>query len=255
MPTSDPAPAGIGHNSGDVLTVLRDSNAGLILEVNKLPLEVKAFIDGLGDAGSVETDEQFAAAVKLGKDARALEGDLDTTKLATTKPLRDEVGQTNAFFDALKVAVSKQKAIVLTLIDDFNKRKREREAREAADAARRAQEEARRKLEEATEAQHSVVGDIALQEAVKADRVAQRMEHKALNAGTGPARTSAGTVSTTTNWTHRVDDWSRIDLRELRESFSVADIEKAIRAHVRKNKNTKPLAGVTIYPEETTRLR
>ena len=68
-------------------------------------------------------------------------------------------------------------------------------------------------------------------------------------------RTDGGTISTVKNWDFQVTDWSKLDLRQLRDSFSVAEIEKAIRAHVRKHKDTKQLAGVRIFQSERTQLR
>ncbi|RWC91691.1 MAG: hypothetical protein EOS72_03280 [Mesorhizobium sp.] len=203
----------------------------------------------------VEFDEQRDPLIQIGIDAGKLAKAIDGKRLDTTKPLRDEVDETNKFFQALGARMDRIKTRFEEIVGVYDRKKRDEQRRQAAEAARLAQEEADRKLAEAQAAQHSVVADVIVNEAIVAEQRADRLAAAAATAGTGPTRTDAGTISSSSPWTFAVEDWQKVNVAELRDQFSVAEIEKAIRAHVKRFKNTRPLAGVRIFQDEKTRFR
>lgn len=247
--------AGIGHNKPSVTDILRDTFVSIIKEVDDLANRANAARDALGEKGLVTTDEQRDPLISVGIDAGKLSKRLDETRLAHTKPLRDEVAETNKFFETLVSRMDRVKTRFEEIVGLYDRAKRDEERRRAAEQAKLAEEEAQRKMADAAAAQHSVESDVILNEAVEADERAQRLSAAATSAGTGPTRTEVGTISSSAPWTFSVEDWSKVNIAELRDQFTVAEIEKAIRSHVRKFKNTRPLAGVRIFQDEKTRFR
>jgi hypothetical protein len=250
-----PSIAGPGHNLATTADILSDRFAGIIKEADGIAAAANEARDALGETGKVASDEQRDPLISIGIKAAKLAKRLDETRLDTTKPLRDEVSETNNFFNAMISRMQRVQTAFEELVGRYDRAKRDEERRKAAEAARVAEEEARRKLEEAEKEQGTVVGDAVLEEAVQAEERAQHLASVATLVGTGPTRTDAGTVSATAPWTHVVEDWSKVDLTEIRDQFTVAEIEKAIRAHVRKFKNTRPLKGVRIFQDEKTKFR
>jgi len=252
MPTE--AVAGPGHNNPPLPEILKQEFMALMDEVESLAAEansVKRVIDEKG----LNSDDDLLPMIEVGKAATKLSPRIDKTRLERTLALRTDVETINGFFTVLKDRVERIKKGFAAKVDEYETAKRARERREAAERARLAQEEAQRKLEEAAASKHSVMSDVVMNEAAEAEHRASQAAIEATKAGTGPTKTDAGTVSQSAPWTFSVEDWDAIDLRELRDQFTVADIEKAIRSHVRKNKNTKPLKGVRFYQETKTTFR
>ena len=136
---------------------------------------------------------------------------------------------------------------------DEQRRKAAAEAAALAEAARR---EAQRKLDEAAASTSEIVADVALQDALKAEHKAKHLEAQALGSGAGPVRTEAGTISERKNWDFRIADISKVDLNgPLRAHIGIDVIEKAIRAHIRANRDTVPLAGIEIFQSSKAQLR
>lgn len=252
MPTE--AVAGPGHNNPPLPDLLKDEFFALMDEVESLAKDANAAKAAVDDRG-LNSDEDVLPLIEIGKAATKLTPKIDKTRLERTQPLRDDVETINGFFNVMKERVERIKKGFAAKVGEYDAAKRERERREAAERARIAQEEAQRKLDEAAAAQHSVMSDVVMNEAAEAEHRASRAAIEATKAGTGPTKTDAGTVSQSAPWTFVVEDWDAIDLRELRDSFTVAEIEKAIRGHVRKHKNTKPLKGVRFYQEAKTSFR
>lgn len=257
MPTISEAPSivGPGHNLATTTDILRDRFADLISQVDKIADAANTARQALGEDGVIAEDAQCEPLIKVGIDAGKLSKLLDAKRLDATKPLRDEVDETNKFFQALAARMDRVKTRFEEIVGVYDRKKRDNERRAAAKAAAEAQEEADRKLAEAESAQHSVAADVIVNEAIVAEQRADRLAAQAVSAGTGPTRTEAGTISSSAPWTHAVEDWSKVDIAELRDQFTVAEIEKAIRGHVKKFKNTRPLKGVRIFQEEKTRFR
>lgn len=250
-----PSIAGPGHNLATTTDVLRDRFQGLIEEVDELADSATKARENLGESGKIINAEQCEPLIKLGVDAGKLSKRLDETRLSTTLPLRDEVSETNNFFNAMVSRMDRVKSTFEDLVDVFAREKRIAEQRAAAEAARVAEEEARAKLAEAEQAEHSVVSDVVLNEAIQAEEKAARLAAVATSVGSTPLKTDGGTASSSKPWTFSVVDWSKIDVTELRDQFTVAELEKAIRGHVRKHKNTRPLKGVRIFQDEKTTFR
>lgn len=256
MQVSDaPSIAGPGHNLATTTDILRDRFGDLIGQVDSFADRANNARAVLGEEGVVADDKQRDPLVSIGLDAGKLSKLIDAKRLETTKPLRDEVDETNKFFNALSARMDRIKTRFEEIVGAYDRKKRDEERRRAAEAALLAQEEAGRKLAEAQAEQHSVVADVIVNEAIAAEQRADRLAAAATTAGTGPTRTEAGTISSSSPWTFAVEDWQKVDVAELRDQFSVAEIEKAIRAHVKKFKNTRPLKGVRIFQDEKTRFR
>ncbi|MER9961682.1 hypothetical protein NKJ72_12055 [Mesorhizobium sp. M0045] len=257
MPTISDAPSivGPGHNLATTTDILRDRFADAIKEVDRIAERANKAREALGEAGAVDDDKQRDPLVQVGIDAGKLSKTLDATRLMTTQPMRDEVAETNKFFQALQDRMDRIKTRFEEIVGVYDRKKRDEERRKAAEAARLAQEESDRKLAEAQAAQGRVEADVIVNEAIVAEQRADRLAAQATSAGTGPTKTEAGTISSSAPWTCSIEDWSKIDITEIRDQFSAAEIEKAIRAHVRKFKNTRPLKGVRIFQDEKTRFR
>lgn len=256
MQVSDaPSIAGPGHNLASVTDILKDRFVDLINEVESLAKEANEARDALGTPPKVITDEQRDDLTRLGIAARKLSKRLDETKLATTKPLRDEVAETNTFFQTLGARPDKIKTAFEQLVGTYDEEKRAEARRIAAERAERERAEAQRKLEEAAATSHGVMSDVVLKEAEAAEHRAQVAANEAMAVGSGPTRTEAGTISQRTSWTFRITDASKIDLNKLRPHFGIADVEKALRAYVKAHRDTAPLAGVEFFPDHKTQFR
>lgn len=253
-PSIEGPAAGIGHNKASTTDILRDQFKDLMDEVEALAKRATDEKDKLAN-GAVETDEQRDALVSIGVDAGKVVRKLGPVRLETTKPLRDQVDETNKFFEAMSSRMERVKSAFERLVGAYDSAKREAAQREAAKQAELAADEAKRKLEEAAASTHSVEGDVILREAEKSEHRAQSLAREALGAGTGPTRTEAGTISQKTEWTFRIVDASKIDLNALRPHFKIAEIEKAIRGHIRANRDTVKLFGVEIFPDTKTHFR
>lgn len=249
-----PSIAGPGHNLATTTDVLKDRFGELMNEAEAIAQRANDAKDALTDGG-VTSDEQSAKLIEIGIDAGKLASKIDKTRLSTTEPLRKEVDETNEFFNTIASRMKRVKSAFEQLVGAYDRKRRDEERRAAAKAAEEAAAEAKRKLEEAAASGHSVEGEVILQEAARAEHRAQHLAGQALAAGTGPKRTEAGTVSQRTNWTFRITDAAKIDLNKLRPHFTIADIEKAIRAHVRANRDTVQLAGIEIYLDQKATFR
>lgn len=257
MQTSEAAVAPVGHNNPPEPTMverLKEQFFDLMDEVEELAKEATAAKEK-ADAGGLSTDDDVAPLIKVGKHASKLSKRLDETRLATSAPLRDDVERINGFFNMMKARADRIKEAFAKKVGEYDAAKRERERREAAKRARLAEEEAQAKLEEAASAQHSVLGDVVMQEAAELEQHAALAAHEATKAGTGPMRTEFGTVSSSGKWTFAIENADLIPLEKLRPYIKIADLEKFTRAYVAAKKNTDPLPGVRIFQEQKTSFR
>lgn len=259
--------AGLGHNRPPLTLTeqLAVDNKKLMDIVEQLAADandVKALVDQAekpGEDGKAPglTDEIVEKMVDIGKRATKLAGSsgIDDDRTSATKSRRDEIETINGFFNTMKTRVERIKTAFSEKVGAYNDAKRAQEAREAAERARLAQEEAAAKLQEAQEAQHSVMGDVVMNEAAALEDAAQKAAREAVKAGTGPTRTSAGTISSTGRWTAEIDDASKIPLEELRNFITLADLEKFCRAYAKHHQDKKPLPGVRIFRATSTTFR
>ncbi|GAA2887799.1 hypothetical protein GCM10010837_47100 [Aminobacter niigataensis] len=264
MQVSDaPSIAGPGHNLATTADVFRDRFKDLIDEVEALAIKANGARGAL-TADTIASDNDRNTFVEIGVNAAKLAKSIDEKRAKVIEPLRTEVDEWNSLFGtdkpaegSLKYRCNAMKKFAEMVVGRYDDEKREEERRKAAAEADAARALANRKLDEAATSGHSVLSDIALQEATSAEQKAAVLENAALTAGNGPTRTEAGTISQVKNWTYAVKDYSKIDLNKLRGygPFSVDGIEKALAAYAKKNKNTAPLAGVDFIPDQKTRFR
>lgn len=248
--------AGMGHNMPPQTTTERLSadNADLLDRVQALADEANKVKEKI-DADGLKTDDDLLPLVAVGKTAAKLFTEIDATRLATTKPLRDEVEVINGFFNSPSVRVKRIKDAFAEKAGEYDREKRAKEAREAAERARIAQEEAAAKLKEAADARHSVLGDVIMNEAAALEDASKKAAREAVKAGTGPTRTEVGTVSQTGRWTAEIEDADKIPLEQLRQFIKLTDLEKFVRAYAAHHKDTRPLPGVRIFRDTKTTFR
>lgn len=248
------APAGIGHNQPSLADALQIEFSDLLDTVQKLRDKANA-VKAVVDEKGINSDDDIVPMVEVGREATKLLSSLKNKKLDRTKPLRDDVDTINRFFETVMAQIDRIKTAFAGKVGAYEDAKREQQKREAAERARLAEEEAARKLKEAEEARHSVMGDVILNEAIKAEEEAQMAANAAVKAGTGPTRTDAGTVSQSGKWTMEIIDASKIPPDVIVAQLGLADIEKAMRAHVRQFRDTRPVAGVRFFQETKTSFR
>ncbi|MCV9960782.1 hypothetical protein OIU34_02620 [Pararhizobium sp. BT-229] len=250
----DSSVAGIGHNMPPLADRLAIDHKGLLDKVQALADRANA-AKAIVDEKGLKTDEDVEPLIQIGKDASKLGKEIDDTRLASTKPLRNDIETINGFFNTAGTRTDRIKGAFAEKVGEYDREKRAKEARDAAERARIAQEQAAAKLDEAQNAEHSVLGDVVMNEAAVLEEAAQKAAHEAVKAGTGPTRTAAGTVSTTGRWTAEVLDADKIPLEQLRPFIKLADLEKFCRAYAVANRDSKPLAGVRIYRDTKTSFR
>lgn len=260
--------AGVGHNNPPEPTLseqlaldhrkLMDQVEALARDAN----ETKALVDlaeTIGEDGAAPglTDEIVEKMVEVGKKATKLAGSggIDADRTSATKSRRDEIETINGFFNTMKTRVDRIKTAFAEKVGSYNDAKKAQEARDAAERARIAQELADEKLEEAQNADHSVLGDVVMNEAAVLEDAAQKAAQDAVKVGTGPTRTAAGTISSTGRWTADILDASKIPLEELRNFIKLTDLEKFVRAYAAHHKDSKPLPGARIYRATSTTFR
>lgn len=246
--------AGIGHNKPPLAQQLEIDYIELLNRVTALADSANA-AKATVDASGLNSDDDIVPLVNVGKQATKLVAEIDTIRLSTTKPLRDDIETINGFFNTLSARTKRIKDAFAEKVGEYDREKRAREAREAAERARVAQEEAAAKLQEAQDAAHSVMGDVVLNEAAILEEAAQKAAREAVTAGTGPTRTEAGTISQSGRWTAEIIDASKIPLEELRHFIKLADLEKFVRAYATHHKDSKPLPGVRIFRDAKTSFR
>lgn len=244
-----------GHNQPSLEEIIRDRYEALFKEVEQIATDANTAKAELGDPVEVKTDEQRDALTKVGLAAKKISKRIDETRLKHTEPMRLEVEQTNKLFNSQKARPDRIAEVFEQLVGRYDQKKRDDERRRAAEEAKRAAEERQRKLDEAAQAEHSVIGDVILEEAAQAEQRALEAQARVQLAGKGPTRTEAGTISQSAPWTFRVVDVTKIPLDELRPYFGVDAVEKALRAFVRANKGTRTLAGVEFFQESKTTFR
>lgn len=250
MQTSE-ATFGVGHNSATTTDILRDRFSTKISAVEEIASRANAM------KRTVDTDEDLPAVAEIVKSARELRHELDKARTDENKPHLAAQRDTNAFFNLMIERLQKIQQAFEAATNDYQNQKVEAERARQREIARREREEADRKLAEAAAAQRETEGEIVLREAERADTRAAQADARAAApvAELTLTRTEHGTVTSRAEWTHVVEDWTKLDLNELRDQFSVPDIEKAVRSHVRRFRDTRPLKGVRIFETNKATFR
>jgi len=258
-----PADAGLGHNKPPVSVVFVENHKDLIDEVEALAARANAAKDGLAD-GKIANDNERDTWVSLGIAAKKVAKQVCEQRDEVVAPIRDELNDWNRLFgvnanphpESLHARCLRIKSAAESLAGAYADAQRAAAQKAAAELAAKQREEAQRKLDEAAAAGDGVIADVALQEAEKAEHKAKYLEAQALGATAGPVRTDAGTISERKSWDFRITDIAKVDLNgALRAHIGIDVIEKAIRAHIRANRDTVPLPGVEIYQSSKAQLR
>lgn len=258
-----PADAGLGHNKPPVSVLFVDGHKDLIDEVEAIAARANAAKDALAE-GRIGSDTERDTWVKLGLDAKRIAKQVCERRDEVVGPIREELNDWNKLFgvnvnpqpESLHARCLRIKSAAESLAGAYADMQRRKAAEAAAAAAEEARKEAQRKLDEAASSTSEIVADVALQEAEKAEHKAKHLEAQALGAGAGPVRTEAGTIGERKSWDFRIVDIAKVDLNgPLRAHIGIDVIEKAIRAHIRANRDTVPLTGVDIFQSSKAQLR
>lgn len=258
-----PADAGLGHNKPPVSVIFVEDHKDLIDEVEALAARANAAKDGLA-AGKIANDNERDTWVSIGLASKKIAKQVCERRDEVTGPIREELNDWNKLFgvninpqpESLHARCLRIKSAAESLAGAYADEQRRKAAAEAAAKAEAARQEAQRKLDEAAASTSEIVADVAFQEAEKAEHKAKHLEAQALGAGAGPVRTEVGTIGERKNWDFRIVDISKVDLNgPLRAHIGIDVIEKAIRAHIRANRDTVPLVGVDIFQSSKATLR
>ncbi len=258
-----PAEAGPGHNKPPVSAIFVDENKDLIDEVEAIAARANAAKDGLV-AGRIANDNERDTWVAIGLAAKKVAKEVCEKRDEVVGPIREELNDWNRLFgvnvnphpESLHARCLRIKGAAESLAGAYADAQRAAAQKAAAEAAALARAESQRKLEEAAASPSGIVADVALQEAEKAEHKAKHLEAQALGTAAGPVRTDAGTISERKSWDFRIVDIAKVDLNgPLRAHIGIDVIEKAIRAHIRANRDTAPLPGVEIYQSSKAQLR
>lgn len=253
-------PIGLGHNR-PIAETLADNHAELAARVaefvaagERLPTEC-----GIDDTATLE---KLAAFVRH---ARALDKVVDTVRTGE-KSLFDAASKdVQAFFSPQQTQIDAAKRRAEGVINTRNRQAEQRERDEAMERARLQREEADRQAEMARQMEDkgkAHVAETMVENASKADQMATSMEKKAAGSTADLVRTQTGggTVSSKAVWVFSVTDQQalRSTLGKLADHFTIADIEKAIRAFVAAEKKAgraPELAGVLFTTDTRATVR
>jgi len=239
---------------------LADDNADIVSRV----AELMAAFDRA--PSSVTTDDMagkvadfIAQVTKCHKQAEAKRVDAKAGPLTAGRLI-------DGFFQ--KEVLTKLDSIKKPLVDRlsaYQRAKAEEERRRREEAERILREEAQRAAAEAERAAAALntVADLDAAIAAEAEADAKRAEAiKALEATQAKAadmHTARGdygsSASLRTTWKARSENWDKVDLNQLRELIGADVVQKAANAHARMYKDSKPIAGIEFYAEETAVVR
>ncbi len=240
------------HNNPPIEEILAQEFEKYIAKLDKLLLETAAIT-------AVESEEEATDLIEVAKRVGTAITTNEEKKLARTEELRETVKKINAWFIELGNKPIAEKARLIGVLDVYKAKKREAEAKIAAERAERAAEEARIRNEASKEA-GGVVGEVLQKEAEKRQAESDMSRRHALGGTSGPMKTSAGTASERKTVKHKITDWKKIPLAKLKGHFDTKALDGAVKnyiaAHRKVDKETLPeLAGVEFYFDNQTVLR
>ncbi|KAA2237717.1 hypothetical protein [Salinarimonas soli] len=252
------AVATIGHNNPPPLghaEILAERHADVRRDVEAVAARATAA------PRAIKTEADLDAIGTLVKDIGALVRRIDTRRTTEKAPHLQAGREVDAFFGVFTDRLEKIRETFQAIADDHARKKaaEERAAREAE--ARRAEAEAERQREIARRAEeanrlktaekHDARAEVAADQAAQATAAAQAGAADLIR-----TRTASGTLATgRTEWTFEITDFAAIPLEVLRAYLPRAEIEKAIRAHVRVNKGAMPIPGVRIFEDVRASFR
>lgn len=251
----DDAPAGIGHNNATRAELLAEKHADLAKRIDAIAKRADAA------PRSIKTDADLDAIGRIVVDARDLAKEAETARTAEKEPhLRasreidayfkvstDRLGRISDFFRKIADDHARAKAAEARAKAEKAAREAAEEAERQADIARRAEEAGRVKTAEKHEAKAELASEQAFQaQQVAAAPAADLVRH----------RTGSGVVSSArTEWAFEIVKIGDVPLDLIRPFIKPEHIEQAVRAFVRINKNSVPLAGVRIFEDVKSTFR
>lgn len=244
---------GLGHNNppeptlDETFKTLVDDVEKLAAKANLLPAEI-------------QNEEKLGELVEVVRAAKRLRTAADEDRKASNRPLDERIKATNGWFrvhdDRLSRMVTHLERRAKAYHDAVAEVERERRRKEAEEQALRLEAERKRQEEE-----RAAIGEkTGIDAEIEAERL-ERLENETRAAeartmqSTGPLRTGGGTVGTRKGVGFRILNRDEMDLNELKDSFTVDALEKAIRDHIRRHKKTKPLKGVELFDDNNINIR
>ena len=244
----DNQPAGIGHNSGDVLAALADifSATALAEEYSGLAMEVQQEAAASALLLAVDDPESSARAAERVVALRALSKKVDDTCQEVGSPLFEAHRRVTAFFnglnntDARKPGVlTRHKKRLEDLIRDHGFRVAAEQRRIAEEAARLQRERLAREAEAARIAEaanKTVTATVLIDEAVKTEQIAEKLEARA----EGPVqelarqRTDQGVVGLRGSNSFEIVDINALyaSLGPLGQDISLDAVNQALRGYI-----------------------
>jgi len=251
--TLDPRLAAGGNNPPDLLTVLAQDHAQLLLELDKLADCCNA------QPKKIKTQADLDFVTGIVKSARALSNRIENARKSAKDPFLTAERQVDQFFKStFSERLDRITATFQGLADDYAREQKEAARRAAQAEAERFREEEQRRIAAAHKAEEAGRLMAAGTHAAKAATAASAAEQAEAQAKAGAAdlvraQTAFGTVTGRDKWTYRVIDYDSIDLEPLRPYFNRDDVEKAIRLFVRQG--GRKLASVEIFPDTKAVIR
>jgi len=244
----DQQSAGIGHNNppDDIETLkakLAEDNKERLDRAKKLLAGVDNVPEKLEDEETAEKAAVFVAQLKKARKDAA--GAWTTAK----KPYTDAVNAVRSFFKdglltPLDAAANNVQAKIDERLRELDRIRQEQEAeerRQREEAERRATEEAERLAQEGK----AFAAEQAQKQAEAIKKAAAKAERAATQNTAIKSAECGVSASARRPWDGEIEDISKVDLNLLRDHFTRAEIEKAVRSFVRGG--GRELAGVHIY--------
>jgi hypothetical protein len=202
----------------------------------------------------IATDQDLSAWTEIGLDANSLLKVLDTARLNEQRPITQVIKSVfgGPIDRCVKIVeAAKERATVYS------------RAKIAAELRERAEEQARLR---AAADQHAKDAQVAAEfgdtdQAVEHVRASDQLSSQAQAAPAPKAadiarvRSDSGLATAVMVWKFQIEDYTKVDLNALRMFFAPADIDKAVRAVVKKQKGATKVDGVRVYEEAEALFR
>lgn len=256
---------GIGGNKAPIAERLADEYEEVIASLDLL--EERAAV-----AAEPNDDASLGVVSDLTKEVGTLLKRAETARTTEKEPFLAGGREVDAFFKPISERASKIKTALEKGATAYLRRKADEERAARQEEERRAREEAARKAREAAElerqsreAERAAAAEDAERIAADAERAreaadaSRREAEAAAKAADAKAadhartRGEKSTATLATFWNFEIVDLAAIPLDQLRPYIPRADIEKAIRAHIRIHKGA-PIAGVRIFEDTQARV-
>lgn len=259
---------GIGHNRPPVVDFYRDANAllpdYLVTDNVAITKRCDELMAAYGRAPAViENDEiagktadfirQIAACVKVAEDKRK----------ADKEPTIEAGKLIDTFFSGVKTTLNGASTDLTTRVTAYLQKKARDELARRAEEERVAQAEAARIQREADEAAAAVTTETTLETAIVKEEQATEAQQVAQKASAAvhvrPAElsrtysTGGSVASLKASWVGTIVNRETLDLNALRPYFTVAELEKALRAAVKAG--IRKIEGAEIKEETKAGIR